>query len=145
MPRRWWRRAPGRSATGRPVSIFAHLARSFNSSIDGSDIKAPWYFRLMCRFMKKRLLSMPMPAGFTPPGAAGRQIVPPPTSTEEGMELLRSAIARQQVTGTFATSPILGVLTREEWTRLHLNHAAPAHELSGSLEPADRKPAARSG
>jgi hypothetical protein len=118
------------AASARPIGnwtsgqIFAHLARSFDSSIDGSDIKFPWYFRIIARLMKQRLLSMPMPPGFTPPGEGARKLLPPPTSTEDGLAALRAAVARQESATRFAASPVLGQLTRDEWTRLHLNHAA---------------------
>ena len=118
------------AANARPIGnwtagqIFTHLAGSFDSSIDGSNIKFPWYFRVMAKFMKKKLLNMPMPPGFTPPGEAARKLVPPPTSTEDGLAALHSAVARQERETNRAVSPVLGVLTRDEWTRLHLNHAA---------------------
>ena len=118
------------AAGARPIGnwsagqIFRHLAGSFDSSIDGLDIRIPWYFRITARFMKKKLLSMPMPPGFTPPGEAATKLVPPPTSTEEGLTTLRRAIVRQETEANLAASPILGPLSKEEWTQLHLNHAA---------------------
>jgi hypothetical protein len=107
-----------------PGQIFLHLARSLNTSIDGADSKPSWLFRLMGRMMKKRVLRGPMPPGFKLPPAAARRLVPGPTSTDEGLAALRAAIARQEREPTRAPSPFLGPLSNEEWTQLHLNHAA---------------------
>jgi hypothetical protein len=104
--------------------IFLHLARSLNSSIDGSDTNLSWLFRLMGRLMKKRVLRGPMPPGFKLPASAARTLVPGPTSTDEGLAALRAAIARQEREPNRAPSPFLGPLTNEEWTQLHLTHAA---------------------
>jgi uncharacterized protein DUF1569 len=104
--------------------IFLHLAKSLNTSIDGSDAKPSWFFRLMARMMKKRILRGPMPPGFKLPPAAAQVLVPGPTSTDEGLAALRAAIARQEREPKRAPSPFLGRLSHEEWTQLHLNHAA---------------------
>jgi hypothetical protein len=118
------------SANARPIGnwspgqIFLHLARSFDTSIDGSDVRFPWYLRFIGRVMKKKFLSMPMPPGFKLPAEAAKKFVPPPTSTEEGLAALRAAVARQEHETKRTASPVLGVLTKDEWTRLHLNHAA---------------------
>ena len=104
--------------------IFQHLAKSLDTSIDGSDAKFFWLFRLMGRLMKKRVLNGPMPPGFKLPASAARTLVPGPTSTDEGLAALRVAIARQEREPNRAPSPFLGPMTKEEWNQLHLNHAA---------------------
>jgi hypothetical protein len=118
------------AANARPIGnwtmgqIFAHLARSFDTSIDGSEITFNWFFRLMGRLMKKNVLRGPMPPGFNLPGEAAKKLAPGPTSAEDGLTALRRAVARQEQESKRAPSPFLGVLTRDEWTQLHLNHAA---------------------
>jgi hypothetical protein len=107
-----------------PGQIFVHLARSFDASIDGSDLKLNWFFRLMGRLMKKKVLRGPMPPGFKLPEDAANKLVPAPTSAEDGLAELRRAVARQEQESSRAPSPFLGVLTNDEWTQLHLNHAA---------------------
>jgi hypothetical protein len=104
--------------------IFLHLAKSFNDSIDGSNIRLPWYLKLIGPLLKKKLLRGPMSAGVKLPASVARVMVPGPTSTDEGMTALRAAIARQESETSRAASPFLGPMTREEWDRLHLNHAA---------------------
>jgi hypothetical protein len=104
--------------------IFKHLAVGMNNSIDGSDAKFPLWLRIMARLMKKKLLSGPMPPGFKLPAGAAEKLVPGPTSTEEGLAALRSAIARQERESNRAPSPVFGELTRDEWNQIHLKHSA---------------------
>ncbi len=104
--------------------IFMHLANSLNDSIDGADSRPSWWFRLMARMMKKRILRGPMSPGFKLPPAAAKNLVPGPTSTDEGLAALRAAIARQEREPNRAPSAFLGPLSHEEWNQLHLNHAA---------------------
>jgi hypothetical protein len=65
-----------------------------------------------------------MPPGFSLPGEAAKRLVPGPTSTEDGLAALRAVVARQEREPKRAPSPVLGALTNDECTRLHLNHAA---------------------
>ncbi len=65
--------------------IFAHLARSMNNSIDGSDLQIPWYIRMPSRLLKRWMLKGPMPPGFQLPDSAARSLVPGPTSNEDGL------------------------------------------------------------
>jgi hypothetical protein len=107
-----------------PGQIYRHLAVSFTHSIDGADIKFPWYLRLMARIFKKKLIRGPMPPGFKMPPDAAKLIVPGPTSTEEGLTELRAAIARLQREHKRARHPVFGELTQEEWNQLYLKHAS---------------------
>jgi hypothetical protein len=103
--------------------IYAHLAKTFDGSIDGLKFKLPWYFRMMARVMKSRILKGPMPPGFKLDDAA-RDLLPGPTQTPDGLAALRAAIARQQSETKRAPSPVLGNLTVEEWNKIHLAHSA---------------------
>ncbi len=104
--------------------IFLHLAKSFNDSIDGSDMRLPWYLKLLGPLLKKKLLRGPMAPGVKLPASVAKVTVPGPTSTEEGMTALRSAIARLESESKRVSSPFLGAMTKDEWNRLHLNHSA---------------------
>lgn len=104
--------------------IFQHLATSLNDSIDGSDVRFPWYLTIPARLMKKKLINGFMSPGFKLPPAAAEVLEPAPTSTEAGLSALRSAIARVQRDPRRAINPVFGVITDEEWTRIHLAHAA---------------------
>ena len=95
-----------------------------NDSIDGSDMRLPWYLKLLGPLLKNKLLRGPMAPGVKLPESVARVTVPGPTSTEEGLTALRSAIARLESESKRARSPFLGAMTKDEWNRLHLNHSA---------------------
>ena len=104
--------------------VFRHIATVMNSAIDGAPFRVPWYIRWPARLLKKVVLGRPMPAGFKLPPDAAAQLVPPETSAEEGLDLLRRAVGRLAAETQRAPSPVFGPMTREEWDRLQLNHAA---------------------
>ena len=104
--------------------IFRHLALAFNGSMDGITIAFPWYLRLLAKIFRKKLLAGPMPAGFALPGEGGKGLMPPPTSTEEGLADLRAAVARLEREPLRARHPMFGDLTREQWNKIHLAHAS---------------------
>jgi hypothetical protein len=104
--------------------IFRHLAIAFNASIDGFTMTFPWYFRLMARVFRKKLLGGPMPAGFNLPSEGAKALTPEPTSTEEGLADLHAAVARLEREPYRAKHPMFGDLGKEEWNKLHLKHAS---------------------
>jgi Protein of unknown function (DUF1569) len=103
--------------------VFRHLAGAYNGSIDGFPASFPWYFRLMGRIFKKKLLGGPMPSGLKLPPELAEKVMPEPTSTEEGLAELRAAISRLEREPGRARHPIFGDLTRDEWNQIHLSHA----------------------
>ncbi len=104
--------------------IFRHLALAYNGSIDGFTMTFPWYFRLMAKVFRKKLLAMPMPAGFKLPSSGTKALVPEATSTEEGLADLRAAVARLQREPHRAKHPMFGDLSNDEWNKIHLTHAS---------------------
>src|SRR5271170_2646454 len=72
-----------------PGQIFRHLATAFNGSIDGFKPGFPWYIRFMAGFFKKKLLNGAMPPGLSVPSKFAAEVMPEPTSTEEGLAALR--------------------------------------------------------
>jgi Protein of unknown function (DUF1569) len=107
-----------------PGQNFRHLATAYNNSIDGFTLSFPMPLRLMAKLFRKRLLSMSMPAGFKLPAKSGQSLMPPATSTEEGLAELRAAITRLQTEPRRAMHPLFGELTNQEWDKVHLKHAA---------------------
>jgi Protein of unknown function (DUF1569) len=107
-----------------PGQAFCHLARAYNSSIDGFSMTFPLHFRVIGRLFRKKLLTMQMPAGFKLSAEGEKAMVPPPTANEEGAAELRRAIARLQKDPKRAPHPMLGAISREEWDRAHLAHAS---------------------
>ncbi len=107
-----------------PLSqLITHLTRGINSSIDGASAKAPWFLRIVGPFIKGRLLKKGMPPGFRLPKDVEVSFFPAADSPQEALEGLRTAVGRLQNEKMTARHPILGKLTHEEWTRLHLRHA----------------------
>jgi uncharacterized protein DUF1569 len=106
-----------------PGQIYRHLAIAFNGSIDGLPNAFPWYMRLMGGLLKKKLLAGPMPPGIKLPAAFAKVVLPPETSTEQGLAELKTAVARLDREPHRARHPIFGEMTKEEWNKAHLGHA----------------------
>lgn len=103
--------------------ILKHLATVMNGSIDGMPFRAPWLVRVLCRMIKRRVLTKGMSPGFRLSGKAAEAIVPPETGWEEGLAMFREAIRRLQTESKRAPSPFLGSMTREDWDQLHCRHS----------------------
>ncbi len=102
--------------------IYAHLARSIDVMIDGAPFAAPLPMRWFLRAIKGWILSRPLPAGFRLPKQAARLLPEDTLSTEAGLQLLRTAIARIQVTDTRAPHPAFGQCSRADWDAFQFRH-----------------------
>jgi Protein of unknown function (DUF1569) len=103
--------------------LLSHLATAINSSIDGTFGLAPWYIRLVGPFLKRRFITKGFSAGFKLPRELEATFFPAGGSSQEALDGLRRAVGRtknEQMTGRH---PVLGKLTHDEWTQLHLRHA----------------------
>jgi hypothetical protein len=107
-----------------PGQVYRHLANAFNGSIDGFPEDFPWYIRLMAKLFRKRILAGTMPPGIKLPPGFAKAVLPEPTTTEEGLADLRAAVARLGREPRRARHPVFGEMTREEWDRIHLQHAS---------------------
>lgn len=110
-----------------------HLAKILNQSIDGFDIRLPWFIRIFSGFIKNRVLkNRCFPKGVQAP----KPFLPDKQADDEqGVSELLKAIQRyQHHTGPLQPSPLFGRLSREEWDQLHLIHAS--HHL-GFILPID--------
>jgi Protein of unknown function (DUF1569) len=103
--------------------ILKHLATAMNTSIDGATVRFSFVLRLFGRVLKRRILKDGMPPGYQLKGEAAEGLVPPATSWEEGLQLMRTAIRRLQTESQREPSPFLGSMTREEWDQLHCRHS----------------------
>lgn len=106
-----------------PGQILEHLAIAMKGSIDGFQHKAPLPIRILGKFIKGRLLNKPMSAGFKLPKKSAQEFVPGPTSWEDGLADLRTAMRRLLSESQRRPSPLLGEMTKEEWNKLHCRHA----------------------
>lgn len=102
-----------------------HVATIMNRCIDGFTTRPPWIVRFIVQtFMRTKFLTKPMSAGFKLPKAAAAELIPaPPVLFDEGVASLRAAIDRLNATTTRSPSPVLGVLSVDEWNQLHCRHA----------------------
>ena len=112
--------------------IFEHIALVFGFSMDGYPFKFAAPGRMMTKllFKKKVMNGGTFPAGIKPPpkfmvsGDAAAATPSESTTFEQGIEQLRSVIARvhngEQMT---QPSPIFGPLTHQEGIRKQLAHA----------------------
>ncbi|HUY35015.1 MAG TPA: DUF1569 domain-containing protein [Pirellulales bacterium] len=104
--------------------ILAHLSRGMEFAIDGIPYKAPWPIRTVVRlFMRRRIITRPMSAGFTLPGRAADFLVPGPINTDEGLAMLRVAIQRLRDETERSPHALLGEMSLDEWDSLHLRHS----------------------
>lgn len=103
--------------------IYQHLALSVHAMIDGAPLSIPppaqWLIRT---FLKRWLLSRPLPAGFKLTGRA-RQLLPDETTAAAGLSGLREAIVRLENTSVLAPHPALGVCSRAESIAFQCRHA----------------------
>jgi hypothetical protein len=117
-----------------PGQVLHHVALVMDKSIDGFAYHLPAVVRFVARLLKRRFLTRPMAAGYRMPSNAAKELGPPATSWEEGLQRIRTAIARLRGQTTRAPHPVFGKFTADEWGQLHCRHA----ELHLSfLVPAD--------
>ena len=64
-----------------------------------------------------------MSPGFRLPKAAEAGFYPAAGSPQAALEGLRAAVRRTHTEPMIAPHPVLGKLTHEEWTQMHLRHA----------------------
>ncbi|HVX14070.1 MAG TPA: DUF1569 domain-containing protein [Pirellulales bacterium] len=106
-----------------PLSqLLTHLAIAINGSIDGISARAPWFIRMLAPLIKRRLLKNGMSAGFRLPKKVEPAFFPTADSPQQALDQLRAAVRRTHTERMTARHPVLGKLTHDEWTRLHLRH-----------------------
>jgi hypothetical protein len=103
--------------------LLTHLAKAIDGSIDGMPGRAPWFIRLVGPLVKGRVLKSGMQAGFKLPKQVEAGFFPTAGSAQAALDTLRRAVGRAGSERMTASHPVLGDLTHEEWTKLHLRHA----------------------
>jgi len=117
--------APTKRSLGNWVlnQLLMHLTYSMNHSIDGNIHLAPWYFRLLGRLFKRRVMERGMEPGFKLPRVREVDSFVAAASDAAALDALRKAVARVYAEQMTALHPFFGKLTHEEWRRLHCRHA----------------------
>jgi hypothetical protein len=106
------------------AQLFNHLASGLNSTIDGSTFKAPFLFKLMAPFMKKKFIYGSIPAGFQISREAEAQFQPKDdVEFATALGELQQAIARVKEADSFAPHPMFGKISKEENVQFQLRHA----------------------
>ena len=103
--------------------IYKHLALAFDMMSKDAPFRMPapvqWVMRT---FMKKRMLSTGLSAGFQAPKRA-QAMIPDPIEADVAREQLRASINDAENATEFPPHPVFGRLTREEWIAFELRHA----------------------
>jgi|SRR4051794_2061550 hypothetical protein len=115
--------------------VLQHLAMTMQNSIDGFPSFVPAPIRLFLRlFMKRRILTTPMSAGFKLPANAAEHMLPKPTEWDAAVANFRREMQRLKTQPQRMPHPAFGPLTSAEWEQLHCRHS----ELHlGFLMPVD--------
>ena len=103
--------------------ICRHVALGMDEAIDGPTFRAAWPLRLIGPLVKNRFLSRPMPSGFKIP-KKGAALLPTPTDTEVGLQLLERSIQRLKQTSIRQPHGLFGKMTSDDWDALQFRHAA---------------------
>ncbi len=106
-----------------PGQIFRHLSIAYNGSIDGFKATFPWIMRFVAGMFKNKLINGAMPPGLKVPASLAREVMPEATSTEDGLAQLHAAVERLKREPKRAKHPVFGNMSKEEWDKIHLNHA----------------------
>jgi hypothetical protein len=106
-----------------PGQILLHLTVPMRWCLDGAPLRAPWYIRVVGWLIKGSFLRNPMPPAFRLSKTFAKQLIPPETSWEDGVQAIRSMIGRMKTEPQRHPSPFLGTLTTEQWEQLHCRHA----------------------
>ena len=69
------------------------------------------------------MLKNGMPAGFKLPREVEAGAFPLASSPQEALEKLRRSAGRVKTEKMTSRHPVLGKMTHEQWTQLHLRHA----------------------
>lgn len=118
--------ATHRSSTGNwsLAVALAHLTGAMRMSLDGTQLKAPLWLRLLGKVVKGRILRGPMSAGHQAPPEVQREFVPNDSiSLADAHRQFVAVVDRLRRESVRYPHPVFGALSREQWDQLHLRHA----------------------
>ncbi len=105
--------------------ILQHLADGVNASFDGFPYRVNVFVRIVGTLLfKRKVIEQEMTPGFKLPKSAEENLPKNETPVSAALENLKRALARFEKSDPTAAHPVFGKLTRDEWVKLHLNHAA---------------------
>lgn len=103
--------------------IFEHVATTMDIMLDGTEMKTPFFIRIVGPLIKGFMIRRPMKPGFKLPKWAAEHLLPPVVSTEEGLSHLQHSCEGLNSAESLRPHPMFGVLTKSEAVQLHCRHA----------------------
>ena len=105
------------------AQLLTHLSSTVDNSIDGFQVKAPLFVRLIVPFLKGRMLRNKMSPGINLPKRTEACAFPAAVSAQDALDQLRKAVARTKMERMEAPHPAFGKMTHDEWVTLHHRHS----------------------
>ena len=106
------------------AQIVQHVGRIIDFSIEGFPVpKAPLLIRLVCRVLRKKILSEPMKPGVKLPPKFARMVPDDRTTWDEAVDGFRVVMTKLDARQMTCPSPVFGKLTPEQWEQVHCRHA----------------------
>lgn len=99
-----------------------HLGIAMQMCVKGFPMKAPLWIRVMRPLIRRSIAKNGMPQGIPLKGDL-EALVPKCQSDEEGLAIMREAMALMKSTDTRHPSPVIGPLDVAGWDRFHCQHA----------------------
>ena len=114
----------GHSGNWSPGQILDHCAIILEIGLDGSNVDAGFFARIVGRLVKRFLLKPDsMRPGFKLPKRMSALAPRPGVTFDQGMVRIRRALARIDAGERMTKpSPFLGPMTHQEWVALNANH-----------------------
>lgn len=122
----WLREGPyGRAGSWSLGQAAEHLTRVIAMSLDGFPFRVPFVFRLAGPAMRwVTLWRGSIPSGIKGPAEMMPTAVPAGEEQQRVDALLALLDRYEAHTGPLHASPLFGKMTRQQWDRIHLIHAA---------------------
>ena len=106
------------------AQIVQHVATMIDCSIDGFAVaRAALPVRIICRLLRKRILTTPMKPGVNLPGKFAFLAPASRTTWDEAVDLFRAVSTKLDTQRMTHRSPVLGRLSHGQWEQLHCRHA----------------------
>jgi hypothetical protein len=100
-----------------------HLSVWVKYSFEGAPVKPNFVVRLVAKLVKNRVLNKGMPRGMKMPGVKGGTLGYELMPTPAGVEQMRTWFAKLDRECPTVPNPLFGMMTHEQWKKLHLRHA----------------------
>lgn len=116
---------PPRSAGNwTSAQIVQHVATVIDCSIEGFPaVRATLPVRIICRLLRKRILTTPMKPGLNLPRRFAFLLPESRSTWDEAVDRFRMVLTKLDTQRMTHRSPVLGRVSHEQWVQLHCRHA----------------------